>query len=761
MTTLLEGLNPPQKAAVGAGDGPVLVLAGPGSGKTRVLTRRIAYLVQERGIPPAGIMAVTFTNKAAGEMRARAESLLENPLRGIFLGTFHAVCARILRREGERTPFGRDYVIYDTDDQQSVITQAMGELNLDTKKYNPRRVRGKISEYKNELVGPNDVQALDYFEEVVARVYPRYQAILLDNNALDFDDLLMQMVILLRETPGLADKYQRQFEHVLVDEWQDTNTAQYELVRLLADPQRNVFVVGDEDQSIYAFRGADYRNVMRFREHYPDAQVILLEQNYRSPQPVLDAARAVIDRNPNRTPKALFTDRKEGANLTLYEAYNEDYEARWITERIEEIRQRGREYKDFAVMYRTNAQSRALEEACIREGIPYVLIGGVGFYKRREIRDLLAYLRIINNPNDRVSFARIVNVPRRGIGKKSLADFQYWAANNTNNYDDALQRLIDGENTSLSARPARLFAEFGRQLQQWREIAASGDLIGLIDRIIADTGYRMYLREISDSDDQATEREENVDELRGLLKRAQDEGVPLTEFLAEQSLVADVDSLAAGSNAVALMTLHAAKGLEFPVVFITGLEEGLLPHSRSFDEPEGMAEERRLMYVGLTRAEDELFLSYAFRRTIYGRSEASLPSRFLEDIPASLVDGMSPVTGANHDIARFRQQTTWNPSTASRNTESRLNRDLRQSKGKRGDEKPMNDKLRRKIVPFPGSQPDKPAGKFKTGMKVTHAKYGQGRVIESIGSGDEEEVTVAFRNHGIKTMLAEYIQPVD
>ncbi len=751
MSTLLEGLNPQQHDAVSADDGPVLVLAGPGSGKTRVLTRRIAYLVQERGVPPAAIMAVTFTNKAAGEMRSRAESLLTNPLRGIYLGTFHAVCARILRREGESTPFGRDYVIYDTDDQQAVVTQAMGELNIDTKKWNPRRVRGKISDHKNELIGPSQVKAFDYFEEVVARVYPRYQAILLDNNALDFDDLLMQMVILLQEDPDIAYKYQHNFEHVLVDEWQDTNTAQYELVRLLAAPKRNVFVVGDEDQSIYAFRGADYRNIMRFREHYPDAKVVLLEQNYRSPQTVLDAARAVIDHNPNRTPKALFTERKDVPNLELFEAYNEDYEARWVTERIEELRRnQGRDYKDFAVMYRTNVQSRALEEACIREGVPYVLIGGVGFYKRREVRDLLAYLRLINNQNDRVSFARIVNVPRRGIGKKSLADFQHWAATGTDSYDEALERCINGDAGQLSARSARLFADFGRLLKGWRAIAANGDLIGLIDKLIADIGYRAYLREISDTPEQSAEREENVDELRGLLKKAQDAEIPLNEFLAEQSLVADVDSLAAGSDAVALMTLHAAKGLEFPVVFLTGLEEGLLPHSRSFDEPEGMAEERRLMYVGITRAEQQLYLSYAFRRTVYGSSNATLPSRFLADIPASLVDGGSPVLNARNDQLRFREQTTWKQKRPSDNSESRLSRDLRQSKPGASN---SNDSLRRKIVPFPGS---KPPAKYKTGMKVKHPKYGEGRVIESTVSSDDEEVTIAFRNHGIKTLLASY-----
>ena len=766
MASLTDGLNDRQRDAVTAGMGPVLVLAGPGSGKTRVLTHRIAYLIQELDVSPGSIMAVTFTNKAAGEMRARVEGLLGGRVRGLQIGTFHAICARLLRREGQNTPFGNDYVIYDTDDQQSVIKQAMAELNIDTKKYNPRRVLGAISGAKNELLTPSEFRALDYFQEIVGRVYPRYQSILLDNNAMDFDDLLMQMVLLLQDNPEIREKYQRLLEFVLVDEFQDTNAAQYRLVTLLAEPTRNVFVVGDEDQGIYAFRGADYRNVLQFRADYPSSKVVLLEQNYRSTQMVLDAARAVIDKNPNRTPKALFTDRVEGEKIELHEAYSEDHEARFIVEKIHELRlEPGYDWHDFAVMYRTNAQSRALENAFVAEGIPYKLIGGVGFYKRREIRDLLAYLRVINNLADKISFARIANTPRRGIGKKSLADFQLWAANETDNYHDALRMLIDGEDTSLSGRVSRLFADFGKMLFEWQAMAINGQLLDMFDRMISQIGYNLFLHEISDDDDQAVERSENVQELRGLIARAQEDGMPLGDFLAEQSLVSDVDQLADDADHVTLLTLHAAKGLEYPVVFLTGLEEGLLPHIRSLDDADGMAEERRLMYVGLTRAEDLVYLTYTFKRTLYGRSEANLPSRFLGDIPAELVEGLSPRLKADQSQTRFSEQTRWDTPVFGAGTRAKREnkRFADQDRPKSRFSKPKS-KLADNIIPFPAKGPsDKAKGRFVANMRVKHAKFGPGVVVGSKGSGPEEKVTVKFDdgNYPIKTIMADFLTPLE
>ncbi|MBN8620221.1 MAG: UvrD-helicase domain-containing protein, partial [Anaerolineae bacterium] len=410
---LLSGLNEQQREAVTTTEGPVLVLAGPGSGKTRVLTNRIAYLIRERQVHPSAVMAVTFTNKAAGEMKARVENILgDNRHKGLQVGTFHSICARLLRRESEHTPQRADFLIYDTDDQISVVSQALTELNIDSKKYKPRAILNTISAAKNELIAPDQYVGHGYTGEITARVYARYQELLVSSNARDFDDLLMDTAMLMRDNAEVREKYQKYYEYLLVDEFQDTNAAQYVLVRLLAAPQNNVFVVGDEDQAIYAFRGADYRNVMQFRKDFPQAKVILLEQNYRSTQIILDAARGVIDRNKHRTPKALFTEKQGGSPLSLFEAYSDQEEAEYVVKVIEEQRRRtGMDYRDFAVMYRTNAQSRAMEDAFIREGLPYKLVGGVGFYKRREIRDLLAYLRLVNNPDDSVSFTRVINVP--------------------------------------------------------------------------------------------------------------------------------------------------------------------------------------------------------------------------------------------------------------------------------------------------------------------------------------------------------------
>lgn len=741
---LLDGLNEPQRAAVTAPPGPVLVLAGPGSGKTRVLTHRIAYLIGQMGIYPDSIMAVTFTNKAASEMRGRVQALLQGNLHGAQIGTFHAICARLLRREWKNTPYGADFVIFDTDDQVTLITQTLAELKIDTKKWNPRRVLHAISSAKNELVSPREYVAVDYFGELVARVYQHYQAGLLDNNALDFDDLLMQMVILLRENDTVSRKYQQAYEFLLVDEFQDTNTAQYALVKLLGMPQNNIFVVGDEDQAIYAFRGADYRNVLQFRHDYPQAKVILLEQNYRSTQVVLDAARAIIDKNSQRTPKALYTERAGGAEITVQESYNETYEAQFITETIEKLRrQHGYHYKDCAVMYRTNAQSRAIEEACVSNSIPYKLIGGVGFYKRREVRDLLAYLRLVNNPNDKLSFARVVNVPKRGIGQKTLQDFQQWTSDQALRYDTALDLLLRGEASPLGSKAARQLGEFGKLLRQWRETAETNDLVEVFDEIMSEVGYNLYLREISDNEQQFIERSENLRELRGLIAKKMEEGISLADFLAEQSLVADVDALVGDDDQLTLLTLHAAKGLEYPVVFIAGLEEGLLPHVRAFDEPDGMSEERRLMYVGLTRAKDHVYLTYAFRRSLWGGSAiTSIPSRFLFDIPETLTGGLSPQAANQAQEQRFRQSTTWG--------ESSLQRDLRKS----ANTKPDGDKIRSKIIAFN----PQPALNYKSGQKVQHPKYGRGTVITSKRAGEDEEVTIAFddKKFGVRTLFSSF-----
>lgn len=723
---LTDGMNPQQAQAITAGDGPVLVLAGPGSGKTSVLTRRIAYLVSEKRVPPHRMMAVTFTNKAAGEMRERVEQLLNDKLRGLQIGTFHATCARYLRMEAESIDYKPDYIIYDSDDQLNLIKATLTRLNIDSKKFNPRAVLGSISKAKNDMILPQDYPAMDYFSEVVKRVYEAYQHALRSANAMDFDDLLLNMVLLLRDNEVVREKYQQRFHYVLVDEFQDTNTVQYELVKYFAAPHNNVFVVGDEDQAIYAFRGADYRNVLRFRDSYPDPTVILLEQNYRSTQIILDVARAVIDHNTNRTPKALHTDKGSGQLVQLYEAYDERYEAEYVLQQIHELRMdEGYEYHDFAVMYRTNAQSRAIEQAFINASIPYTLVGGVGFYKRREVKDLLAYLRVVHNPDDDVSLERIINVPKRGIGKKSVQSFQDWVRQEQLTNAEAFRRLRDGEPTPLSNAARKKFTEFAELIDSLQEIVMTGNLLNLFDNITASLGYYLYLDDISKTPEEAVDRADNVKELRGLLMYATEYDQPLHEFLAEQSLVADVDSLKDDKNAVTLLTLHAAKGLEYPVVFITGIETGILPHMRSFDELEGIDEERRLFYVGVTRAKERLYLSYAFRRAMYTGSSKTEPSEFLGTIPIHLLDG-SPTTLATVRSQHHASQVQWE-SPIQRLGESRLQRDLREksetpSKG--------NSKLRSKIMPFPGhAKQSKPESKFRFGQRVYHPVFGEGKVL--------------------------------
>lgn len=757
-TDLLAGLNEQQHAAVTMGEGPVLVLAGPGSGKTGVLTRRIAYLATNMNVPARHIMAVTFTNKAAAEMRHRVQGFIGDQVYGLRIGTFHATCAMLLRREHQATPYGQDYVIYDTDDQLSAIGQAMASANIDTKKFNPRAILGMISSAKNEMITPKAYVAQDYMSEIVKRVYPAYQSILLDSNALDFDDLLLQTVLMFREHPEVLQKYQHQYPFILVDEFQDTNTVQYQLVRQIGAPQDNIMVVGDEDQSIYAFRGADYRNVLRFKQDYPDATTILLEQNYRSTQTVLDVARAVIDRNTNRTRKALFTTRGTGDPIIVYEAYDDDYEARYILGEINRLNEtEGFNLSDIAVMYRTNTQSRALERAARDYGIPYTLVGGVSFYKRREVKDLLAYLRLILNPDDRVSFGRVINTPRRGIGTKSVEDFTYWAAKEGLSVSEALQRLIDGDSGNLSARVVRLFADFGQMLFNWQSIALTGDLVRLYDTVMSDIGYSLHIHSTSKDEDEANERTDNLGELRGLLVQAVEMGQTLAEFVTDQMLMTDAD-IPDESNAdkITMLTLHAAKGLEYPVVFITGLENGLLPHFRALEEPGGVEEERRLFYVGITRAKDRLYITYAFRRTTYTGSMAGERSPFLADIPPELFRDETSGLSWMREEAQYRSVTRWDNQVT-----SRLDRDLEASRRRSSQiNSSGNSELRGKIIRFPGNQSDSeasaPAPEFKTGQRVKHSQFGSGTVIESRMNGRDEEVTVAFvdRRYGIKTLLA-------
>ena len=728
---ILAGLNPAQREAVEAIEGPVLVLAGPGSGKTRVLTHRVAYLVRECGIPPYNIMAVTFTNKAAGEMRTRLAELIGTRLQKLTIGTFHAICVRILRREAEASGLRRDFVIYDSSDQLSLVRQALKALNLDDKTYRPQAIHGAISRAKNELITSQNFRPQTYWQEIAGRVYKRYQELLAANNALDFDDLLMGAANLFREHPDVLDKYQRRYLYILVDEWQDTNTAQYELVRLLASKRRNVFVVGDEDQSIYGWRGADFRNLRRFRSDFPEARLILLEKNYRSTQVILDVANAIIAPNVHRTPKKLYTDKGKGVPIVVHEAYNEVEEAQYVVETIGRLVAQGEARPgDCAVMYRTNAQSRALEDAFVWAGMPYKLVGATRFYARAEIKDVLAYLRVIHNPADNVSLARILNVPRRGIGARTRAALESLAAQMGTSLYGALQVLKketeetegNSENRGkvLTARMRKPLLQFAELLDGLIAIRDKVSVPELLDRMLEVTGYESYLR---DGTEEGEDRWSNVMELftvaREYAALSPDEA--LATFLEEVSLVSDVDNLDESADAPTLLTLHSAKGLEFPVVFIIGLEDGLLPHSRSFDDVEQMEEERRLCYVGITRAKERVYLVHAFRRTLYGFSDVSLPSRFLKDIPDHLVAGRAAKqTRSKRGERRFRRQTEWVSSSS------------------------------------PSSPPPRPVAQFHAGERVRHSAFGEGIVIESRLRGNDEEVTVAFEEKGLKRLLVSF-----
>jgi len=713
---LLSGLNEQQQQAVLATEGPVLVMAGPGSGKTRVLTHHVAYLMGRANVPPYHILAVTFTNKAAREMEERVQGLLKEQTHGLTLGTFHATCARILRREAEHLPFESNFVIFDSDDQLDLVRQALADLNIDEKRYRPLGVHASISNAKNELILPDQYPILNYRDEVVFRVYRRYQELLLTNNALDFDDLLLWMAFLLEQNPTVREHYARRFQHVLVDEFQDTNLAQYTLLKHLASFHRNLFAVGDSDQSIYRWRGADYRNVLRFQQDFPDAQVILLEQNYRSTQAILDVAMAVIDRNPYRIPRRLFTDRGPGRKINLYEAYDDRAEAAYVVEMIAGLVARQQAQPgDFAVMYRTNAQSRLLEEAFLHANLPYKLVGAQRFYGRREVKDVVAYLRLLHNPADEFSLMRIINIPPRGIGDKTIYALRILAQKNSQPPGNLLLDLGNGGTPhgldALSNRAQKILAEFANLLARWHGLVSQLSPLELMDRILIDVDYHTY---IDDGTDQGSERWDNVLELRRLAAEYQEQG--LGAFLEQVALVSDQDTLEAGANAPTLLTLHAAKGLEFPIVMIVGLNDGTLPHSRSFDDPEAMQEERRLLYVGITRSKDNLYLVYAQNRNSFGYPEPVEPSRFLEDIPAELLEDLN-----SSPVRRVSQLT---PGLG----RSRLER-----------WEAIASSLASAIKP-----------RFQPGTRVEHHVWGEGMVLNSRIQDDDEIVDVYFENVGLK-----------
>ena len=704
---ILATLNPVQRQAVEATEGPVLILAGPGSGKTRVITHRVAYLVRGCGINPHHIMAVTFTNKAAREMKERLEQLLGWEIEALTLGTFHAICARILRCEGKATGLNAGFVIYDDEDQLNLIKQSLREVNLDPKQYVPRALQSAISAAKSRLISPKDYaqQIQSYFEEIVQRVYEHYQQLLSQSGAVDFDDLLMKTVELFRNHPQVLNGYQSRYLHILVDEFQDTNIVQYMLIKQLAGKHHNICVVGDPDQSIYSWRFADLRNILSFEKDYPEAKVVFLEQNYRSTKTILEVASEVISANVQRKPKNLWTENEVGSPVAIIESYSEEEEAQSVVNEIEKlISQEQISLKDCAVMYRVNAQSRVLEETFMRHGMPYKLVGGTRFYRRQEIRDIIAYLRVIHNPHDNVSLTRIINVPGRGIGQGTLNKLRAWAKSHDASLYDSLKQVV--EEKTLSSRITQALTGFVALIDELMVKSHELNFAELLDEILEHTGYREYLLENEDGED----RWENIMELRSVAKEY--DGLPTEEalatFLEKVSLVADIDELDEKADAVTLITLHQAKGLEFPVVFIVGMEEGILPHRRSFDDTGEMEEERRLCYVGMTRAKKQLYLLRSYRRSLFGGS-VNPPSRFLQDIPSHLVTTRG----------LWEQESLGLPATVY-------------------SQSPVNSLSTLEL---------------KVGDWVRHSKFGDGVVMDCLPDRGDRVVTVAFKEAGVKKLL--------
>ena len=723
MNSLLTGLNKEQQQAVQHTEGPLLILAGAGSGKTKVLTVRIAHLLAQ-GVNPYEILAITFTNKAAKEMKSRVEGLVGDVANRIWLSTFHSFCAKFLRFEIDSfLGYNSNFTIYDTSDSQAVIKAALKALNLDDKYYPVGAMIAAISDAKNKLLFASDFrkQARDFYQQKVADVYEYYERELRKNNALDFDDLLLVAVKLLQSNATVLDKYSHRFRYVMIDEYQDTNHAQYLLAKLLASHWKNIAVVGDADQSIYAWRGADIQNILDFEKDYPNCTSIKLEQNYRSTKIILDAANAVIDNNEGRPEKNLWTDKIEGAKIQHFTAQSEHEEAAFIGDTIAKKHDiHDVPYGDMAILYRTNAQSRVLEEALIKRALPYTMVGGTKFYDRKEIKDVLAYLRVLYNPFDDLSLLRIINVPKRSIGATTVAKLQEYArANGTSLFMTLTQlHLID----SIKGKTKEKLEEFGILIFTLVSEMENRTVLDILESILDRTGYLAQLEESTDPQDQA--RAENIGELLSVAKDFQDTNPSGTveDFLEQVALVNDVDSFEQEESKVTLMTLHAAKGLEFPIVFLCGLEEGLFPHSRTLMNPEEIEEERRLAYVGITRAEKELYISNATTRTVFGRTSSYLPSRFIDEIPEELVDGLRAKRKVPDDIKRHVPQhmsVTSRPVT-----------------------KPI---VRNEVI-----------ADWKVGDTAIHSKWGNGKVINVTGEGAGMKLTIEFPTQGVRVVMAKF-----
>ncbi|MGA8576871.1 MAG: DUF3553 domain-containing protein [Candidatus Cybelea sp.] len=709
-----EILNDAQLAAVRQSDGPVLIFAGAGSGKTRVLTHRIAHLLEDLRVAPERILAVTFTNKAAGEMKSRLQRMVGPTARDLWVGTFHSMCVRILRRDGSRIGVGRSFAVIDDSDQRQLVKEILDDLDYDERQLSPGACLAEIDKAKNALIWPEQYAQTQtsFAGERIANVYTEYQRRLAESNSLDFDDLIVRTIDLLERDKETREKYQHRFEYVLVDEYQDVNAAQYRLVALLAGYHGNVTVVGDDDQSIYSWRGSDYRMILRFEEDFPGAKTFKLEENYRSTGRILEAANNLVANNRSRAPKRLFTSRGEGEAITLYPAATERDEARYVVEKVKSMVRDGSAYRDFVALYRTNAQSRVFEEALLAEGIPYRVVGGVGFYARTEIKDVVAYLRYIVNSSDALAFKRIVNVPRRGIGQQTLAAL----VQSANAARVSVGEAIFSSDLLRAAVPKKLkeLERFAELINELRRVAESG---GVADILVAVMERSGYVRELQAEDTHdARARLENLSELLGVAREyeATDDAPSLAGFLANVALVSDLDALDEDASYVTLMTLHSAKGLEFPNVFLTGLEEGVFPHSRTLTEPAEVEEERRLAYVGITRAVDRLFLTYAARRALFGNTYAYPKSRFLEEIPSLEVLESGSVPLPRPSGGRWREVA------------------IHESAG---------------------------AGVhlgLKSGDRVRHPKWGEGRIESIVGAGGDGLVTIDFPNVGQKMLMLKY-----
>lgn len=723
MQSLLDGLNREQQQAVQHTEGPLLILAGAGSGKTKVLTVRIAYLLAQ-GVNPYEILAITFTNKAAKEMKSRVEGLVGDVANRIWLSTFHSFCAKFLRFELDNfLGYNSNFTIYDTSDSQVVIKAALKALNLDDKYYPVGAMISAISDAKNKLMFASDYrkQARDFYQQKVADVYEYYERELRKNNALDFDDLLLVAVKLLQSNAAVLDKYSKRFRYVMIDEYQDTNHAQYLLAYLLSSHWKNIAVVGDADQSIYAWRGADIQNILDFEKDYPNCTSIKLEQNYRSTKIILDAANAVIDHNEGRPEKNLWTDKVEGAKIQHFTAQSEHEEAAFIGDTIVKKHDiHSVPYGDMAILYRTNAQSRVLEEALIKRALPYTMVGGTKFYDRKEIKDVLAYLRVLYNPFDDLSLLRIINVPKRSIGATTVSKLQDYARENGTSLFMTLTQLhlVD----TIKGKTKEKLEEFGILIFTLVAEMDDKSVLDILEAILDRTGYLAQLEESTDPQDQA--RAENIGELLSVAKDFQDTNPTGTieDFLEQVALVNDVDSFEQEESKVTLMTLHAAKGLEFPIVFLGGLEEGLFPHSRTLMNPEEIEEERRLAYVGITRAEKELYISNATTRTVFGRTSSYLPSRFIDEIPAELVDGLRAKRRIPDDI---KPTVPRHMSVASRPVT-----------------KPI---IRNEVI-----------ADWKVGDTAIHSKWGNGKVVNVSGEGAGMKLTIEFPTQGVRVVMAKF-----